>query len=73
MPFLNSLKARQRTLAGLAVAFCCGCDLFGLGGGLKLEHGPNASDTVGTRLYPPLEVVLQDSHGKPISGATVYF
>ena len=73
MPFLSPAKACHRALAGLAVAFCCSCDLFGLGGGLKLVHGPSASDTVGTRLNPPLTVVLQDSHGNAISGATVYF
>ncbi len=73
MPFLSPAKACHRSVAGLALAFCCSCDLFGPGGGLKLVHGPNPSDTVGTRLNPPLAVVLQDSHGNPISGATVYF
>ncbi len=73
MAVLISARACHRALAGLAVAFCCSCDLLGLGGGLKVVQEPNASDTVGTRLNPPLIVELQDSHGHPISDATVYF
>jgi hypothetical protein len=59
---------------GLAAAVCCSCgDPSGPRVGLNLVQGGNASDTVGTRLQPPLTVVLLDSHHKPISGATVYF
>lgn len=73
MPFLGPAKASHRALAGLTVVFCCSCDLLGLGGGLKIVRAPSASDTVGTRLSIPLTVVLENSHGDPISGATVYF
>src|SRR3989442_6675059 len=61
-------------LAGLAVGLCCSCsDPSGSRAGLNLVQGGNASDTVGTRLQPPLTVLLLDSHEQPIPGATVYF
>src|SRR6267378_1072008 len=61
-------------LAGLAVGLCCSCgDPSGPRGGLNLVQGGNTSDTVGTRLQPPLTVLLLDSHRQPIPGATVYF
>jgi hypothetical protein len=61
-------------LAGLAVSVCYSCgDPSGLRAGLNLVQGGNASDTVGTRLQPPLTVQLLDSHRNPVPGATVYF
>lgn len=61
-------------LAGLVVGLCWGCgDPSGPRPGLNLVQGGNASDTVGTRLQPPLTVLLLDSHGNPVPGATVYF
>ncbi len=56
------------------VALCCSCgDPSGPRAGLNLVQGGAASDTVGTRLNPPLTVVLLDSHRNPVPGATVYF
>ena len=67
-------ETRHAALAGLALALCCGCgDPSGPRPGLNLVQGGDASDTVGTRLQPPLTVVLLDSHRDPIPGATVYF
>ena len=61
-------------LAGLALALVCSCgDPSGPRPGLNLVQGGGASDTVGTRLSPPLTVQLLDSHRDPIPGATVYF
>ena len=61
-------------LAGLAVVLCCSCgDPSGPRPGLNLVQGGGASDTVGTRLHPPLTVQLLDSHRNPVPGATVYF
>lgn len=67
------MKGRA-ALTGFAVALCCTCsDPTGPRPGLNLVQGGDASDTVGTRLNPPLTVQLLDSHRNPIPGATVYF
>ncbi len=64
----------QIAFAGLAVALCCTCsDPSGPRPGLNLVQGGDASDTVGTRLHPPLTVSVLDSHRDPIPGVTVYF
>jgi len=68
------MKSLTAAIASLAVALCWSCgDPSGPSPGLNLVQGGGASDTVGTRLSPPLTVQLLDSHRNPIPGATVYF
>jgi hypothetical protein len=72
--FGHAIMRGPSALAGLAVAICCSCgDPSGPRPGLNLVQGGGGSDTVGTRLHPPLTVQLLDSHRNPVPGATVYF